>query len=532
MNIGKNTPLDLRVMAVAPPMFVTGKIGESVLKCHDPVSLFNACRQAAYLSEKIGPWSHSNWSGSRTKRRDKFLLLNSLEELPVFQDALLKERPNLLLIGAMTLCFPGAIACAKLAKDILGDEVLVVLGGRHTNETIYFGQDGQLNHHPGSPIRLMKNKTIPKVFDLVISGEGEYVIAELGNFVAQTRRGENLVKSVRTKLSEKAKQTSGKWLAAWLQDDESVLYCNNNQRFDRNALMPTTQLFGVTSGFSVFPGAKTAQVYTDTGGCIYNCHFCSESNGIVGPPTQLSTGAGRLYRQLDTAQKVIMTDWPGWKASAFIEDSILLAGQSHATYQLAEKLTTNPLDIVFGGQLTIDHVLRRKQELLALQIVGLQYLFVGLETAIPQEIGGMSKSANGRNRSWLERAEEAFAWLSQQGFGCGAAVLFGLGESRESRHLLFEQVRGWQKKYNAPRPLSINWAVQHPLRSLHGGEYTYHEWGTPGGTTFEKLFINNFGEASLEYPIQGVSPPNLDEVREVVNMYQEVNSSTTQEVEL
>jgi hypothetical protein len=104
---------------VAAPELPEGGLGRHALKSSDPASLYNACRVAAHLADKqIGPWGQTRWSQSRRARRDSIMLMHSLkEDMPLFEELLLRERPDLLLIGAMSVCLPGAIACAARASD-------------------------------------------------------------------------------------------------------------------------------------------------------------------------------------------------------------------------------------------------------------------------------------------------------------------------------------------------------------------------------------------------------------------------------
>src|SRR5438093_7446304 len=128
----------LRVVAISAPHYQTGRIGERVLSGSDPVSLFNACRHAAAAAaRRSGVWGESNWNGTRIERRRSMLLLHSLEaDVAMFEAALDEVRPHLLLIGAMSLCLPGAIECARRAREMLGDRVAIVLGRseEHTSE--------------------------------------------------------------------------------------------------------------------------------------------------------------------------------------------------------------------------------------------------------------------------------------------------------------------------------------------------------------------------------------------------------------
>jgi len=510
----------LRVAAVAAPQYESAALGKGVLKSPDPVSVFNAVRYAAGLAAHgIGAWGASNWSASRRARRDAVLLMNAFEDdLPAFDLLIESIRPNLLLLGAMSLCLPGATACARRAKDILGDRVCVVLGGWHATETIYADVAGRVTHHPGSPVRLMCERRIPPDFDLVVAGEGEHVIAWLGERIAALEARRIPPASIRAHLNGIA-QVSGEFIVAWADELQPVAVAGAGGALDRDALLPPCELFGVRAAFDVFDGRRTAHVFSGTGrGCVFDCTFCSERFSATGPRLALAGSADRLFHQLSSAARVIAEDTPGSKASAFVEDSTLLAGSKQSLRRLVELLAESSLDVRFGAQLTIDQILARLDILRELKAVGLDYLFVGVETPDPRAIGGLSKDVMSAKDTWMHRTESVFEALNALGIKCGAAILFGLGEAREQRALLLAQLHAWRDVLGAPNPVSLNWAVQHPLKGGDGGcEYRYDRWGVPRGAWAEAF--RDFGEASVLYPSAGQPAPELAEVEEVAMLY-------------
>lgn len=515
--------MPLRVVAISAPHIRSGHVGPAALSSCDPASLFNACRVAGDLAGRpSNPWSDSNWAGSRRSRRSKLLLMHSFEEqLDEFEALLQREQPNLLLIGAMTLCLPGAVACAELARRYLGDRVCIVLGGRHPTESVYLDSSGAAVHHASSPLLLMAKGRIPEVFDIVVSGEAEAAIPEIGNSVAR------LVDSGRSPVEIDAilgdiSKAPGSWLAGSTKQERIHVVQSLGVPLRRESLASPARAFGVTAEFNVFEGRLTAHAFSDSGpGCPYDCLFCSERRSVAGSPSNASDAHRRLMSQFIAIEEVVREDHPGRRASAFVEDSVFLSGRRDQMRSLASALTRTPTDLRFGAQLTIDLVLQRREDLGALKRTGLDYVFVGLETGEPQSIGGISKDVGG-NRPWMDRAAEACTSLSEMGIECGAAVLFGLGESRAQRRQLFEAVDGLRRSCGNPSLVSLNWAVQHPLRGRDGGaDYEYVEWGTGEGELGE-LLRGYFGEASDRYPLVASSRPALEEVREVCAIYDSI----------
>lgn len=505
----------LRVMAVAAPELPCGGLGPGVLPSQDPASLFNACRVAAEQAEQgKGAWGESNWV-IRKERRNAFLLMRTLEEdLADFEALLQRVRPNLLLIGAMTPCLPGAIACAKQAKELLGEKCCIVLGGRHASETMYHYQ-GKVVHHPGSPLRLIQEGLIPDVLDLVVAGEGEYVIPFIGEIISKI---ENL--SDFRKHLNGITNVPGNWIVGGIENNQ-IWTVSGYRPIDRNVLPSPCAMFGVRTSFGeTFGGRYTAHVYSDSGsGCAYDCEFCSERFSLTGKLKQPKSAADRLAQQLADAEATIRKDY-GASASAFCEDSTMLAGSENELRRFAMILGEKNLNIRFGGQFTIDQVLRLgKAGVLAnLTQVGFTYLFAGIETPSPQAIGGMSKDRG--NGLWMDRTEHVLQLCSQSGITLGCALLFGLGESHASRLQFIRQLQGWQKTCGSPNPISFNWGVGHPQKGLDGGtSYRYHEWGIPPDSPFIEAF-RNFGEASVRYPLAGQQPPVLEEVREINALFE------------
>ncbi|MES2939400.1 MAG: B12-binding domain/radical SAM domain-containing protein [Pseudomonadota bacterium] len=521
-----NRELPLRVVALAPPDHAEGELGRGVLTGADPASLFNACRYAASLAVKgVSAWGESNWTGDRKSRRRSFILLDSLkEDVAAFEELLHEQQPNLLIIGSMTVCFPGAIACAALAKQMFGDRICIVLGGRHPSETVYASPEGEIVHHPGSPLELMRNGTIGRVFDIVVAGQGEYLIAQLGEIVADLeKRG---VPAVQARMDiDKLGACPGDWIVGRLDGQEIVTARGAGGDVDYNNLLPPCELFGISEAFDVFDGRPTAHVFSDTGrGCIFDCDFCSERYSVVGRPVQLSDSPERLFRQLEAAVRVVREDWPDKPgASAFVEDSTLLVGSKPALRKLAKLILDSGLDIQFGAQLTVDQILLRQEELKLLRKAGLSYMFVGVETMDSEVSLTLSKNAKkASDERWIDRSFQALLSLHQMGIKSCVALVFGLGEPHESRMDVLSKVKAWRSTYGFPARLSMNWGVQHPLQTLRndGSDYTYHEWSVPPGPFLEQF--KNFGESTYRYPMHGVERPVLSELVEVSEFAREI----------
>ncbi|MGY4567215.1 adenosylmethionine decarboxylase [Bradyrhizobium sp. USDA 3256] len=515
--------MSLRVIACSAPQFVEGQAGEMALSSADPASLFNACRLAALMASRgHGAWGNSNWSGKRADRRRTTLLFSDREQMERELAPLLDEvRPNLFLIGAMSICFKGAIETAAFVREALGDDVCIVLGGRHATETIFL-KGLEVQHHAASPLRLTCDGQIPDLFDVVLSGDAEHFIVGIGELVAKTAVKQH-ARSARTRLDELA-ALPGRWVAGTVTDGAIQCVRSTGVEIDYHQLPSPSAMFGIRGGFDVFDRVPTAHVFSDVGpGCIYDCSFCSERIGVVGAPQQLQSSGVRLHQQLLAARQVVDEDYSAETGvAAFVEDSTFLTWNPKLVRQFEELVCGSGVEVRLGGQATIDQIIRSPDIASTLRRTGLEYMFIGLETPLPDKIGGLHKDIGHKNASWMDRANTAVEILGDAGISVGVSLLFGLGEGMKERQLLFDALDRW-KSAGLLSAISMNWAVQHPLRNtVLAKEYTYLDWAISPGPMLPLL--RHFGEASERYPIAGGSIPQEAEVREIVGIISEIGS--------
>lgn len=507
-----------KVMGVSAPQWVSaGGISSSyALDSRTPFSLQNALRLAVQSSQdNNNVWSKSNWANSNNLQESVFLMNYFEEEKDIFIKRICDIQPQILFIGSMTLSFPGAIELAQLAKQELGNEVFIVLGGKHPIETVYW-KNNQVNHHPGSPVMLMESGSIPKVFDLVVSGDGEDVVKTIGESLGKHIINQENVLSFSNYINE-FETTKGNFILSWVEEGNIKTFVKQNNPLDYEQLPSPVSLFGVNNSFAVFNRKYTAHVYSDMGkGCVFNCFFCSERSGINGSVIQTRSPAKRLYNQLRDAS--LQSD----SMSAFVEDAILLMGLPKHLHEFSVLLEENPLPIVFGGQFTVDNLLDPKVQpyIQKLSKLGLVYIFTGMETLNEEVATSMSKNTK-RKESWIERNEQAVAFVTRLGIKHGVSILWGLGESSIDRTNQLSIVEDFQKRYGNPVVVSPNWATQHPL--FNQSVFNYVDWGTDKDSKYLKYFTQLFGEASERYCLDGIKLPETDELEFLILKFQQLN---------
>ena len=517
----------LKVLGVSAPHYVYKRedMLSTSLNSSDPFSLFNTYKVAADKAEKGDEnWGDSNWSTQEGRDNSIMLLQYYYNDAPRFLEKLKEIQPNLIFIGSMTLGFAGAIEIAKLAKKALGEKVFIVLGGKHINETLYT-QDDEVIQLSSSPLNLMEEGKIPKVFDMICSGDGEEIIYQIGNAVNQSLiKGNNFDKVYEYEGLNLAR---GDWTLGWLDKEGKSQFIKSSKGcLDYDKMPFTSELFRISTKFDVFPEsdltAHTMSYYSK--GCVHDCYYCSESTRINGKIKQPKTAAQRLYNNLESIQKVGKERYDSDKMSAFVEDSIILAGSSVMLNQLSDLLSEKPLNVEFGGQFTIDTLLDKdnQEAIRKLSKQGFKYIFVGLETNNEEIAENMSKNKSKKTISWIERNESAIKFIKSLNMKYGVSVLFGLGETQEDRLRLMKTIHGWQKKYGLPNVVSMNLAVQHPLRNNE--VYDYTNWGTSMDSGYLPIFTQLFGEASENYKLPGVQLPTVEELKELQEYYNRIKA--------
>ena len=532
----------MNVVAVSAPEAKNYRMHTKSLSSITPFSLQNALIQCVLQTKNPNSaWAYSNWNGGTDVLEKNIKMFHSWIEQQEEIQRLLGSEPDILLIGAMSISYRGAIEIAKLMKSIRKD-TLIILGGYHANETMYLNDDTQLQHHLASPLLQISKEKIGNIFDFVISGEAEFLIAEIGELV-----GRMIIKNTQFSLQEmiheifsnienNKKMIPGEWILGTVDDMKEIKTTyNSGLPVDRSQFPSIASVFGVHGSFDVFRHNSTEEICTAhvmdgvAGGCVYNCHFCSEGSLLRFKGSKQSA-AQSLYRKLQEVQHTISSQGTNLFPSAFVEDSILLKGSKKEINALFEihKNSSKPIDVRWGAQLTIDLCLKLEDQIKQLKEIGLEYIFIGLETKSPEQLGG--KDINGFDKniksatSWEDRAKKVIQFLSNSKINVGISIVFGIGETHEDRLELLNIIQKWQMTYGQPVLISANWGVVHPMKGLNGGtdkNYEYLDW--PVKDEYLEA-LQNYGEASTAYPFSEGTIPSLEMLHELDSQLNKINS--------
>lgn len=360
---------------------------------------------------------------------------------------------------------------------------------------------------------------------MVVSGDGEEILYRIGKKINQSINNYgNFEGAIDIEEFKKAK---GNWIAGYLDEEDICNFVTSDKEpLDYDDMPVTTDLFPILNKFDVFENSDlTAHTMSYlSSGCVHNCFFCSESSKINGKLKQTKTAATRMYKNLEAIQQIGKQKYNTDNMSAFIEDSILLSGNPSLLNHLSQLLEENPLNVEFGGQFTIDTLLETKTQdaVRKLSEQGLKYIFLGLETNKEEIAVNINKNKNAANLSWMEKNEQVVEFIKEQDIKYGVSLLFGLGENQEDRISLMKTIQSWQEKYGIPNVVSMNLAVQHPLR--YSEEYDYVDWGTNVQSEYLEIFTEIFGEASEKYKLPNVVIPSVEELNEIKEYYYKIQS--------
>lgn len=512
-------------MAVSAPHWIScnGEIDFNVFTSDVPFSLQNAFRDAVEKAVKgQGSWGQSNFVNWKDRNR-AFLLMNYWEEeLGTFLDIFNDLDPNILFIGAMTLSLPGAIEIAKIAREIKGKDIFIVIGGKHCNETLYLRR-ATIENLEGSPLKLMANGAIPRLFDLVFSGDGEKAISSIGEIIELLmKRGLPFHEFYRYK--EKFEEAEGDWLAGEFRNDQIFYYKGIGKPINYLSLGFTLDKFNLGTGFKVLETTYTAHVYSDLSkGCPFNCFFCSEKNYINGKlRLKDTTSADRLHKQFSIAYNNISPTLGNETLSLFVEDSIFLGARKDLTNHFIEKTINANIKIPFGCQFTVDTFLFSitPKTIDHLIKIGLKYVTFGVET-IDESIAKTFSKNTSKENEWNYKIEQVVKRCKNHGLKCGMFLLWGLGESSFSRKKQLIQILEWTNKYKVTIDIGLNIATEHPLQNKEN-KYNYLKWGTSKESPYLNYFVKYFGEASEEYKSSKINYPTPQELDLLIPIYEEI----------
>jgi radical SAM superfamily enzyme YgiQ (UPF0313 family) len=376
-----------------------------------------------------------------------------------------RRRPRVLLLSAVSAAHRYALAMAEIVKaEVPG--CLVVLGGRHADETVRYDPDtGTARLADSSTPSVIADERAAPVVDFLVSGDGPYALELLMRAISLAmpldRSTVDPRETIRClqRLAAAGERAAGSAMIVGLRASEADVFVCRGPRIHIDNLPSPYRYFGIRSRFPVFSGPdgrplRTAHMMTATS-CPYRCSFCSESVAVTG-------GMLRLAASSAVAVLERISEYVSYGARAcFFDDPVFLAGNIAAMEAFCALLAdvrsrgdaalpascrawlTEPGDLDrlctlrWGAQLTVDllttvHERSRVQFLLrSARSAGCTYLYLGLESMSDRVMTRVHKNLDRPGTTWATKVRRALQLIQDAGIDAGTSILFGLdGETR------------------------------------------------------------------------------------------------------
>lgn len=378
-----------------------------------------------------------------------------------FITELLALRPKVLLLSSVSAGHRYALEMAELAREHV-PHCLVVLGGRHADETVRYQHTTRTADLSwSSTVEVIRDGRARPVVDFVVAGDGapllDLLLRAVGLVATPGVDGPTPVGEVLDALPLVAAHdgtTKGVGSIVGLTPDEAVLVPVRGERVNAAQLPSPYEAFSVRARFGIFTragssplGSRTAHMMT-LDACPFKCTFCSESIQVSQRPTRFAVSETE-----HVAQRVgQLVDWGA--EAAFFDDPVFWGGNWKAItdfcHDLARLQDSRPevRSFEWGAQLTVDVVLNRAKAdevgaaLDLMRETGCTYIYIGIESMAQQVMRNVGKNLLRRNpEAWVSKVREALTTIRSHGIRVGSSVLFGLdGEDRGTIEETIEEI--------------------------------------------------------------------------------------------
>ncbi len=430
-------------------------------------------------------------------------------------------QPRVVLISTVSPGFRYAIDMAKTVRAHC-PQALIILGGRHIDETVRFNYVTQsLDLLYSGPLAAMADGRIPPVFDFIVSGDAYYAVDCLLKAIALAM---NIPEKVATTaqivpllqaLAHEFHDTPGNAFICGLTPTTTHVFPMPGPKIDLASLPNPYQAFAIRARFPIFAdedgrSLRTAHVLL-VDACPYKCNFCSESVLVMGRMQRfnedpVANGLARILTYVQYGAEAL-----------FFDDSVFLGGNVPLMLGLCQGLAqareeargkTDPyhrrlVGLQWGAQLTVEFLTtlmtseKARTLLDVMQAAGCNYIYIGLESLASTVMNKIHKNIQRANgRTWSDKIWQGLQLLKEAGIRAGTSVLFGLdGETQET---IEQTIAGVEALVNADLiyMASPNILTYHPnteIARLHGRQDSldYHSANfdtRPPYTFFEEAF--------------------------------------------
>ncbi|MFT3891950.1 MAG: B12-binding domain-containing radical SAM protein [Anaerolineales bacterium] len=383
-----------------------------------------------------------------------------------FSDVVLEQvQPKVVLISAVSPAHRYALQIARAVRAKL-PTCLIILGGRHADETVHFDEaSNQLRFEPSGLLTKIDEGVIEEnIVDFLVAGQGYHALDLLMKSISLAMDVEtktvdvDFVLDVLTKFPPLFGPLPGRSLIVSLRPNAFHAFPLLGPNLDLATLPSPYKAFAIRARFPIFEienrVARTAHMMV-TNSCPYHCFFCSEGSLIVGGFLSFKEDSG-IHKAIEQVVEYIH-----YGAEAiFFDDSVFWGGnvgsivhfcrewtkvRKEAEVSTAEEIELfgykvsreRILNFTWGAQLTADFIASHREEqaytaLYAMYDARCTYIYLGIESMSEKVIEHVHKNVN-RREPWEQRVRRALGMARSSGIRVGSSVLFGLeGETQET----------------------------------------------------------------------------------------------------
>ena len=389
-----------------------------------------------------------------------------------FVNVVLKNvRPKVVLISAVSPAHRYAIDIAATVHEHLPD-CLIVLGGRHADETIRIDPVTQeLVLQPSNTLSKIADGSSAQEIDFIIAGEGYYALDILMKAISLAMDIPTKTVTAASVLAALADfspllgSVPGQAIIAAPRPETVHYWPITGYTINLSALPSPYKAFAIRARFPIFETdgriSRTAHIMV-TNTCPN--HRSNFSEGVSG------VGKFNSFKDQSIDQTIeSMLEYAQYGADAILfDDSIFWGGnvgliinfcrewiklRNDAAWENASEVTLmgkkvdrrKLLSLEWGAQLTVDFLAGRSPEVAkiilgAMRQAGCTYLYIGIESMAEAVIKNVHKNVS-RKKPWNKRVRIALGLSRNAGIRVGSSITFGLeGETQETIEETIEKV--------------------------------------------------------------------------------------------
>jgi len=459
-----------------------------------------------------------------------------------FRQLLVRQRPRVVLVSTVSPAYRYCAKIMQIVKEVLPNAVVVV-GGRHMDETIQYEETSPVNvlFTPSSIVHDVQDGDLGPVVDVILSGESYDALSlvikaislafPIDREVNDSRVDPKTIVNRLRSLSHRSSQLRGRCVITVMDGQVAHCFPVNGRPVDLSQLPSPYAPFAIRARFPVFIDGSSNEVcrtahLNASRTCAFHCNFCSEARGVV----PLAKGKQHDAENWVVGRMLLLASWAA--EAIFFDDSILLSGSHHRIVDLChqlirarerlangesgatllsehgfevtsgqERLLARNLPLLqWGGQLTFGILESFEQAGFAERVLSLMceagctYLYFGLESMSASIMAQIHKTRSSRNAgTWPERVRRMLSLVKDAGIRAGSSVLFGLnGETRET---IDETIQGVQSLLED----GLLWIVSPNLMTYHPGTAITREHGTEDRLRLKNATLGEFIREPYSY---------------------------------